>query len=104
MSADRQIDQTCPHEVSEEALYLAPDRMTVYPLRPISAAGSVRVLLNHTIQAPSPGVYLPAKASGTRRGPFTVTSTTNVFRLSVNQGPPQTVVLPLVNKMGAPQM
>jgi len=104
MSADRHIDQQCPHEVSEEALYLASDRMTVRPLRPISAVASVRVLLNHTIQAPSPGVYLPGKASGTRRGPFTVTSTTNVFRLSVNQEAPQTVVLPNVNKMGAPQM
>ena len=104
MSADRQIDQVCPHQVSEEALYVSADRMTVQPLRPISAAGSVRVLLNNSIQVPSSGVYLPAKSSGTRRGPFSVTPSNNTLRVSVNQGAAQTVVLPTVNKMAAPQM
>jgi len=104
MSADRQIDQTCPHEVSEEALFVSADRMTVRPLRPISAAASVKVLLNNTIPVPSPGVYLPAKASGTRRGPFSVTPSNNILRLSLNQGSPQTVVLPMAHQMAAPQM
>lgn len=104
MSADRQIDQVCPHEVSEEALYVYDDRMTVRPLRPISASGSVRVLLNNAIQCPFAGVHLPAKSSGTRRGPFSITSANNLLRLSLNQGAPQTVVLPMVNKMGVPQI
>lgn len=104
MSADRQIDQVCPHEVSEEALFVSADRMTVRPLRPISSAGSVKVLINNTIPVPSPGVYLPAKSSGTRRGPFSVSPANNTLRLSVNQAPAQTVVLPTVNQMAAPQM
>lgn len=104
MSADRAIDQVCPHEVSEEALYVSADRMTIQPLRPISAAGSVRVRLNNSIQVPSSGVYLPAKTSGTRRGPFTVSPSTNTLRVSVNQGAAQTVVLPTANKMAAPEM
>lgn len=95
MSFDRQIDQLCPHAVSEEALFVASDRLTVRPLRPISSAASVQVYLNNAIPVPSQGVFLPAKSSGTRRGPFTVTAGVNdTLQLTVNQGAVQTVVLP----------
>jgi len=95
MSFDRALDQLCPHAVSEEALFVAFDRMTVRPLRPISSAASVQVLLNNAISVPYQGVYLPAKSSGTRRGPFTVTAGVNdTLQLTVNQGAVQTVVLP----------
>lgn len=104
MSFDRQIDQTCPHEVAEEALFVAGDRMTVRPLRPISSVASVKVYLNHSIHVPSTGVYLPAKAVGVRRGPFSITAQNNLLRLSINQGPLQDVVLPAANKMAAPQV
>jgi len=95
LSFDRQIDQLCPHAVSEEALFVASDRLTVRPLRPISSAASVQVYLNNAIPVPSQGVFLPAKSSGTRRGPFTVTAGVNdTLQLTVNQGAVQTVVLP----------
>ena len=104
MSADRQIDQVCPHMVSEEALFVSPDRLTVRPLRPIAALASVRVLLNNTIPVPSTGVHLPARGAGTKRGPFSVSSANDLLHLSVNQGAAQSIRLPPVNKMGAPQM
>jgi hypothetical protein len=104
VSFDRKIDQTCDHGVSEEALFVAADRRTVRPLRPISASNSVRVLLNNAIQVPSEGVYLPAKSSGTRRGPFSISPTTNTLELVVNQGATQTVVLPNVSQMEARRM
>jgi len=95
MSFDLQIDQTCPHAVFEEALFVASDRLTVRPLRPISSAQSVQVYLNNAIQVPSQGVFLPAKSQGTRRGPFTVVQGVNdTLQLTVNQGAVQTVVLP----------
>lgn len=85
-------------------MFVSADRMTVRPLRPISSTASVKVLLNNSIPVPSSGVYLPAKSTGTRRGPFSVSSSNNLLRLSINQDAPQTVVLPIVNKLGAPQM
>lgn len=105
MSFDRQVDQVCPHLVSEEALYMASDRQTVRPLRPISAATSVQVLLNNAIQVPSSGVFLPAKTSGTRRGPFSITAgVTDTLRIVVDQGAEQTVVLPALRDISAGRM
>lgn len=104
MSFDRQIDQVCPHGVTEEALFVASDRRTVRPLRPISSATSVKVLLNNAISVPSSGVFLPAKSSGTRRGPFSISPSTNTLELVVNQGATQTVVLPNVNQIAATRM
>lgn len=104
MSFDRQIDQVCPHLVTEEALYLGSDRMTVRPLRPISAATSVKVLLNNAIQVPSSGVFLPAKTSGSRRGPFSITAGADTLRFVVDQGAEQTVVLPALRDISASRM
>lgn len=105
MTADRQIDQTCPHAVTEEALYLASDRATIRPIRPISSSNSVKVLLNNEILVPSSGVTLPAKSFGTRRGPFSFTEgVNNTIRLSLNQGPIQTAVLPTSYQMGPAQV
>lgn len=100
MSFDIQIDQICPHAVTEEALFLASDRQTVRPIRPISSSTSVKVLLDHSIPVPASGVFLPAKSSGTRRGPFNITTGVNdVLELSVNDGATQTVVLPALNQI-----
>lgn len=105
MSADRQIDQTCPHAVTEEALYLASDRVTIRPIRPISSSNSVKVLLNNEIEVPSSGVTIPAKSFGTRRGPFSFTAgVNNVIQLNLNQGATQTAVLPTAYQMGAVQV
>jgi hypothetical protein len=104
MSFDRQIDQVCPHEVAEEALFVSGDRMTVRPLRPISSAASVKVCLNQEIPVPASGVYLPAKATGVRRGPFSVSASNNVLELTVDQAELQRIQIPLVHRMAAPQM
>lgn len=102
MSMDLYIDQVCPHEVTDEALFLASDRKTVKPLRPISSATSVKVLLDHAISIPSSGVFLPAKSSGTKKGPFSVTTGVNdTLELIVNNGSVQTVVLPALDRMAA---
>jgi hypothetical protein len=102
MSADLQIDQVCAHAVTEEALFVSVDRQTVRPLRPISSTSSVRVLLDNAISVPSEGVLLPAKSSGTRRGPFSISTGVNdILELSINQGTVQTAVLPAMNQMAA---
>ena len=105
MSYDRQIDQACQHLVTEEALFVSSDRQTVRPLRPISSAISVKVLLNNAIQVPSPGVFLPARSSGTRKGPFSIKpGVSDAFSLIVNQGTTQTTTLPASNRMSSAQM
>jgi len=102
MSFDLRIDQLCPHEVTEEALFIADDRITVRPLRPISSTTSVKVLLNNEISVPSSGVFLPAKTSGTKRGPFSVTTGVNdILEMTVNQGDVQRLTLPTLDKMAA---
>jgi len=102
MSFDLQIDQVCPHEVVEEALFVADDRQTVRPIRPISSTTSVKVLLNNEVSVPSEGVSLPAKTSGTKRGPFSVTTgVDDTLDISVNQGSVQTAVLPALDRMDA---
>ncbi len=99
MSFDRELNQTCPHAVNEEALFVDTDRTTIRPLRPISSAASVRVFLDHEIVVPSPGVQIPASSSGTRSGPFSiVTGVNDTVQLTVNQGNVQTAVLPASNK------
>lgn len=105
MSADRKIDQTCPHLVAEEALYLSADRATIRPIRPISSGNSVKVLLNNEIPVPSSGARISAKAFGIRRGPFTFTTgVNNSISLIVNQGAVQTASLPTSYQMGAAQV
>lgn len=95
MSYDRQIDQLCPHAVVEETLYLDASRRIIRPLRPISSASSVRFRLNRALEVPSHGVHTPAKVTGTRRGPFTITEGVNDrMVIRVNQGPLQTVIVP----------
>jgi hypothetical protein len=102
MSFDLQIDQVCRHEVTEEALFVAADRRTVRPIRPISSAASVKVLLNNAVSVPSEGVLLPASTSGTKRGPFSITTgVDDTLELAVNQGDVQTGVLPALDRMGA---
>jgi hypothetical protein len=100
MSYDILIDQTCPHAVVEEALFVNTDRVTVRPLRPISSAASVQVFLNHEFEVPSTGTLLAANSSGSRSGPFTVTPGVNdTLQVIVNQGVTQTLVLPGSNKL-----
>lgn len=100
MSYDRLLDQICPHIVTEEALFVGSDRMTVRPLRPISSTASVDVYLNHEIGVPSMGVAIPAQAIGGRRGPFTIqTGVNDTLVLSINQGPVQTLVIHAANNI-----
>lgn len=95
MSCDRKIDQVCPHLVLNEALYVAADRQTIQPLRPVAAVSSVRVFLNNEIEVPSEGVGLSAQSRGTVEGLIDITTGVNdTFRLSINQKEDQVVVLP----------
>ncbi len=77
MSFDRQLDQLCPHEVVEEALFLNSTRDTITPLRPIGTGASVRVRLNGEITVPPWGYHTPALAKGSKRGPFSITAGVN---------------------------
>lgn len=100
MSFDRRIDQICPHEVIEEALFFDADRRTVRPLRPISSIDSVRIRLDKEIEVPSEGVALPAQITGTREGPFSIQQGVNdTLSLRVNQGSVQTVILPAASRV-----
>lgn len=93
MSYDRKFDQICPHQVSEEALFVSDDRRTIRPLRPISTAVGLRVRLDGAIDCPSSGVFLPASVVGRRPGPYTVAAGSNTLRLQVDQGAIQTLTL-----------
>lgn len=95
MSYDRQIDQICPHYVVHEALFPGADNQTIYPLRPIATIGSVSIRIDGVANVPPQGVQLPAQAVGSVVGPYTITTGVNdTLIVQVNQGTPQTVVLP----------
>ncbi len=100
MSYDRKLDQVCPHITVDEALYVAGDRKTVRPLRPIASAASVVVRINSAIEVPSYGVNLPAKTQGTKTGPYTIkTGISDTLTLQVNEGALQTAVLPATDRL-----
>lgn len=93
MSFDRKIDWVCPHTVAEEALFVASDKTTVRPLRPISSANSVRVRLNGTAFIPSEGISVPAMAQAERTGPFNIRQGVNdTLVVTVGSQAPQTIV------------
>lgn len=95
MSYDRKLDQICPHRVVEESVFLDASGTTVVPLRPISSVNSVEVRLNSVTTVPSVGVYAPATVLGSKEGPFTIkTGVNDTFRVQVDGGPEQVVVIP----------
>lgn len=95
MSYDRKIDFVCPHLVVEEAIYLSSDRVTVRPIRPISAANSVRVRVNGEVEVPSYGLHTPAEALASKRGPFNIRASVNdTLVIRVDGAPPQTIQIP----------
>ncbi len=105
MSYDRQIDQICPHYVVQEALFVGADGQTIYPIRPIASIASIGIRLDGNINVPPMGVNIPAQAVGSLDGPFTITTGVNdTMVVMVNQGPPQTVVLPASNQISANQV
>jgi hypothetical protein len=99
MSFDRQIDQVCPHMISEEALFFDSDRMTVTPLRPIASVASVKVRVNGVAVVNSTGYHIPAEAFG-KIGPFTVrTGVNDKLVLSVSGRANQVLTLPGGNRL-----
>lgn len=100
MSYDRQLDQLCPHEVVEEALFFGADRKTIVPLRPVGTAASMKVRLNGEVMIPNWGHHTPALAKGSKRGPFTVTSGVNdTLVLGMDGRPDITLVAPPGNQV-----
>lgn len=104
MSFDLQLEQRCTHLVVEELLTVDIDQTTVTPLRPISSFDSVKVRLNGSIEVPSDGVHVPAEGVGTRKGPFTITTSNRVFSVSVHGQAVQTATLPLSAHLEAVQV
>src|SRR5262249_45595842 len=105
MSYDRQIDQVCPHLVAEEALFVGTDRRTIRPLKPIASVLSVVVRFNGEARVPSQGLTLPATAVGTKDGPFTILPGVNdTLVVRVDQGSPQTLVLPPATLLSADRL
>lgn len=94
MSYDRALDQVCPHQVVEEALFFR-DRQVVRPLRPIAASVSVKVRLNRLLEVPSEGVHTPATTAGGKSGPFDIVLGNNdTLVIQVGAEPIQTLRLP----------
>lgn len=92
MSFDRKIDQVCEHYVRGEALFLAADRMTIRPLRPISVVASVSVRANSEALVPIVGHQIPASATGFVREPFTIVAGSNdQLVVNINHGPDQVI-------------
>ena len=94
MSFDRQLDQVCVHQVVDEFIYTQTDRQTAIPIRPISTATSVIVRLNGETDVPSNGVQVQARVTGTKEGPFNLTSSNNTLAIRVNNDSVHTVTLP----------
>jgi phage baseplate assembly protein W len=91
--------------VSEEALFLLLDRQTVRPLRPIAAVSSVRVRLNGVTESPSPGVVLPAQATGAKAGPYNIRSGVNdQLVVKIDQRNEQVLTAPSGNQLSAIQV
>jgi phage baseplate assembly protein W len=94
MSYDRQIDQLCPHQVVEEALYVNPDQITIRPQRPVASASSVHFRMNGVMDVPSFGVRTPGQVVGKRLGPYNITAGVNdKIVCKVGVGAIQTLVL-----------
>lgn len=90
MSNDRLLEQVCPHEVIEEAVYLSPDRLTLVPVRPISNSTSVKVRYSRLLDVPITGCYIPAIVKGSTQGPCNITLGVNdTVSLSVDDRPIQ---------------
>ena len=87
MSYDRAINQLCPHLVVDEYLLFGSTRDRVYPMRPISSAGSVKVRLNGLMDVPSYGVATPATSGGSKEGPYNIKYGVNdLLKLRVGGG------------------
>jgi len=100
MSYDRELNQTCPHMVVEEALTFQNDRRTVAPLRPIAAISSVKVRYNGEVPLPSAGLYVPAQATSMRAGPYNIQGgVSDKLVIRSDSGAYQTLTLPSGNKV-----
>lgn len=105
MSYDRKLDWTCSHYVSDEGIFVANDRVTVEPLRPIASAASVRLRLNGELDVGPLGHAVPAEAIASRTGPFTIHSGVNDTLVVQAVGkPPQTIVIPAGRALSVAQI
>lgn len=106
MSYDRKLDWDCPHMVVEEALFLASNRVSVRPLRPISAADSVKIRVNGERRVGPMGFEVPAQVTSPRLGPFTINQGVNdTLKVRLSDGSPdQEVVLPAGRDFSISQM
>jgi len=94
LSYDRQLDQVCPHQVAEEALFVSTDQRTVSPMQPVASISSVMMRFDGEIMVPSTGVLLPATATGSKDGPFNISTGVNdILAVKVDQGPLQTATI-----------
>ena len=104
MSYDRAINQLCPHLVVDEYLLFGSTRDRVYPMRPISSAGSVKVRLNGLMDVPSYGVATPATSGGSKEGPYNIKYGVNdLLKLRVGAGAWQVCRLPAGAKTSVSQ-
>jgi len=104
MSFDREIDQICPHLVVDETLYVDQTNQIIRPIKPIAGLGAINLRLNGLIDIPSPGVQIPVQVLGSGLAPFNITTANNKLVVKVDQGPPQTVVVPSANQMPADKL
>lgn len=94
MSYDRKIDQVCPHRIVGESLFLASDRRTVRPLRPVSSIVSIEMWANGVVKVPAIGVNAPAEVTGSHRGSINIQKGVNdTITISVDHGPNQTLTV-----------
>jgi hypothetical protein len=105
MSFDRKIYKVCPHYVLEEPLYVSEDQVTVRPLRPIASVSSVKARINGVSEIPSYGIHVPAIATGSKIGPFSISSGVNdQLILQVGGGSVQTLTVPTGTRVTTGQL
>lgn len=94
MSYDRLIDQVCPHLVSEELLFVEPDRRVIKPKRPIASFDSLIVRVDGVAAVPSSGLYSSASVVSTVQAPFKIDPSQTTLVVQVGLSDPQIATVP----------
>lgn len=84
MSKDFRLTYQCPHETLEERVFLATDRRSLFVRQPVSALGSVRILINDEFLVPQFGLFSQARLFSGGSGPYNIIANENDLTLSSN--------------------
>lgn len=86
MSFDFQLAWPCPHLTLEEVVSLGSDRKSLACRQPVSAVGTIRLMVNNEFFIPQGGLYMPGRLHSTDSGPFSLVENEDVFTVTSSLG------------------